>query len=81
MKNPADTDFTVTRKENGVHVVFRPTDSHFDFRFLADAEDISRFGPLSSDVMVRHGKTGDTGDFMSDAVFATALRLAEKAAS
>src|ERR1700722_8078655 len=56
MKSPMDVDFVVTRKDGGVHAVFKPTDSHYDFRFLADAEDIARFGPLSSDVIVRHGK-------------------------
>ena len=81
MKNPVESDFTVTREDGGVHVVFGPTDSHYDFRFLANAEDIARFGPLSADVIVRHGKTGDTGPYMDDDVLMMARRLAEKAAS
>lgn len=78
MKSPADSDFTVTRNDDsGVSVVFKPTDSHYDFRLLADANDIARFGPLSGDVLVRHGgKTGDTGEYSDSDVMATARRLA-----
>jgi hypothetical protein len=81
MKSPMDVDFVVTRKDGGVHAVFKPTDSHYDFRFLADAEDIARFGPLSSDVIVRHGKTGDTGEYIESEVLSAAKRLAAKAAT
>ena len=81
MKNPTETDFTLTRKDDGVRVVFAPTDSHCDFRFLADADDIARIGALRADVIVRHGKTGDTGAYIPDDVLAMAKRLAEKAAT
>lgn len=79
MKSPLDQDFTVKRDESGVHVVFVPTNSHFDFRFLADAADIAKYGRLSSDVIVRHAKTGDTASYQEAEVAAAARRLAEKA--
>ena len=79
MKTPRDFDFTVTREESGVRVVFAPTDSHYDFRLLADAKNIARFGPLNGDVLVRRGKTGDSGEYDASEVMAAARRLAEKA--
>jgi hypothetical protein len=72
--------FFVTRRDSGVSVVFTPTDSHYDFRFLADPEDIAEFGLLSGDVMVRHGKTGDTGKYIESELLSEARRLAEKVA-
>jgi hypothetical protein len=81
MKQPVESDFAVTRNDSGVHVVFTPTDSHYDFRLLADAEDIARFGPLSGDVIVRHSKTGDTGPYMEHDVLTMARQLAGKAAT
>ena len=79
MKEPVETDFTVTRDGAGVSVTFKPTDSHYSFTLLADPNDIARFGPLSHDCLVRHGKTGDTGEYPSESVLAVARRLAERA--
>ena len=74
-----DQDFTVKHDESGVHVIFTPTNSHYDFRFLADAADIAKCGRLSSDVIVRHANTGDTAPYREAEVAAAARRLAEKA--
>ncbi len=79
MKEPVESDFAVTREDASVSVTFNPTDSHYSFNLLADPKDISRFGPLSQDVRVRHGATGDTGEYRSDSVLALARRLAESA--
>jgi hypothetical protein len=40
VKSPMDQDFTVKHDESGVHVIFTPTNSHYDFRFLADAAEL-----------------------------------------
>jgi hypothetical protein len=80
MKQPVESDFTVTKSGGGISVTFKPSDSHSSFNLLADAADIARHGPLSSDVRVRHGATGDTGDYPSDSVLAMARKLAESAA-
>jgi hypothetical protein len=62
MKHPTPSDFTVEAKEAYVSVIFKPTDTHYNFGRLADPEDIARYGPLSRSSNVRHGKTGDTGE-------------------
>lgn len=64
-----------------MHVLFAPTNSHYSFRFLADPEDITRFGPLSPDVLYRHAKTGDTAPYFEAEVLSAARRLATEAAS
>jgi hypothetical protein len=46
-----------------VSVTFKPSDSDYNFGRLADPEDIARYGPLSQPPNVRHGNTGDTGDY------------------
>jgi hypothetical protein len=79
MKHPTPSDFTVEVSEADVSVVFRPSDSHYSFARLADPEDIARYGPLSRSPSVRHGKTGDTGDYPPDEVAERALTLAVKA--
>jgi hypothetical protein len=63
MKLPTPSDFTVEAKEAHVSVIFKPSDSHYNFGRLADPEDIARYGPLSRSSNVRHGKTGDTGEY------------------
>lgn len=81
MKYPDESDFDVTRNEGGIHVLFKPTHSHYEFMFLADTEDIARLGPLSPSLTVRHGKTDDTEDYVADEVLVVAWRLAERAAT
>jgi hypothetical protein len=63
MKHPTPSDFTVDLSEARVSVVFKPSDSHYSFGRLADPDDIARYGPLSRSPSVRHGATGDTGDY------------------
>jgi hypothetical protein len=78
MKHPTPSDFIVDVQESHVSVIFKPSDSHYSFARLADPEDIARFGPLSSP-NVRHGNTGDTGDYPPDEVAQIAHSLAVKA--
>ena len=56
MKQPIETDFDVRNHDAGVDVTFRPTESQYSFVLLADRS-------LSPRASVRHGKTGDTGDY------------------
>jgi hypothetical protein len=75
MKHPTPSDFI---QESHVNVIFKPSDSDYYFGRLADLEDIARFGSLSSP-NVRHGNTGDTGDYPSEEVAQMAHSLAVKA--
>jgi hypothetical protein len=77
MKHPTPSDFIVDVQESHVSVIFEPSHSH-SFGRLADPEDIARFGPLSSP-NVRHGNTGDTGDYPPEEVAQMAHSLAVKA--
>ena len=79
MKRPTPSDFTVEAKEAHVTVIFKPSDSHYNFGRLADPEDIARYGPLSRSSNVRHGKTGDTGEYPENEVAQMAYTLAVKA--
>jgi hypothetical protein len=79
MKHPTPSDFTVDVSEAHVSVVFKPTDSYYSFGRLADPDDIARYGPLSRSSIVRHGASGDTGDYPPDEVAELALTLAVKA--
>ena len=77
MKQPTPSDFIVEVKGSSVNVIFKPSNSDYTFHRLADAEDIARHGPLSRSPNVRHGDTGDTGDYPSSEVRAMADELAE----
>jgi hypothetical protein len=79
MKHPTPSDFIVNVEESRVSVTFKPSDSHFSFGRLVDAEDIARHGPLSQSPNVRHAKTGDIGDYPSEEVAQMAHSLAVKA--
>jgi hypothetical protein len=70
VKQPIETDFDVRSHDAGVNVTFRPTESQYSFVLLAGRRSLS---PRAS---VRHGKTGDTGDYASGDVEATAFRVA-----
>jgi hypothetical protein len=61
MKHPTPSDSIVNVEESHVSVIFKPSDSYYNFGRLADPEDIARHGPLSQSPNVRHAKTGDTG--------------------
>jgi len=78
MKHPTPSDFIVKVEESHVSVIFKPSNSDYYFGRLVDPEDIARFGPLSSP-NVRHGDTGDTGDYPSEEVAQMAHSLAVKA--
>jgi hypothetical protein len=54
------------------------TQSAHSVRQVLTAEDIARFGPLSSP-NVRHGNTGGTGDYPPEEVAQMAHSLAVKA--
>jgi hypothetical protein len=79
MKHPTPSDFLVEVKEAYVSVIFKPSNSHYNFGRLADPEDIARYGPLSRSPNVRQGETGDTGTYPSDEVARMAHTLAVKA--
>lgn len=80
MKQPTKTDFTVqVRKNAGVDVVFNPTSSHYSFHFLADHEDIMKYGPLSPGSERHTGPTGDTDRYDADAIRNMARQLAIEA--
>jgi len=78
MKHPTPSDFIVKVEESHVRVIFKPSNSDYYFGRLADPKDIARFGPLASP-NVRHGNTGDTGDYPSEEVAQMAHSLAAKA--
>ena len=78
MKHPTPSDFIVKVEESHVRMIFKPSNSDYYFGRLADPKDIVRFGPLSSP-NVRHGNTGDTGDYPSEEVAQMAHSLAAKA--
>jgi hypothetical protein len=81
MKHPTPSDFIVEAKEAHVSVIFKPSDSHYNFGRLADPEDIARYGPLSRPSNVIHRKTGDTGEYPENEVAQMAHTLAVKAAT
>ena len=70
MKQPTKTDFDVEVDDAVVHVVFRPTESYYDYYLLAD-------GGLSLPPIIRHAKTGDTGDYVSSEVRTIADQVAQ----
>jgi hypothetical protein len=76
MKHPTPSDFIINVEESHVSVIFKPSNSDYNFGRLADPEDIARFGPLSSP-NVRYGR--DTGDYPSEEVAQMAHSLAVKA--
>jgi len=79
MRHPTPSDFIVNVKESHVSVIFKPSDSYYNFGRLADPEDIARHGPLSQSPNVRHAKTGDTDAFPEEEVAQMAHLLAVKA--
>ena len=42
MKQPTPSDFIVNVKESSVSVIFKPSNSDYNFGRLADPEDIAR---------------------------------------
>ena len=70
MKQPTKTDFEVAVDDAGVHVIFKPTESYYDYYLLAD-------GGLSRPPIIRHAKTGDTCDYAESDVEAMAYKVAE----
>jgi hypothetical protein len=78
MKQPTPSDFIVNVKEGSVSVTLSRVIASTTAR-LADPEDIARCGPLSQPPDVRHGNTGDTGDYPPEQVAQMAHSLAVKA--
>jgi hypothetical protein len=78
MKHPSPSDFIINVEESHVSAIFKASNSDYYFGRLADPKDIARFGPLSSP-NVRHGNTGDAGDYPSEEVARMAYSLAVKA--
>jgi hypothetical protein len=76
IKMPHETDFDVHVAEAAINVVFKPTESHYSYRRLADDEDHARYGRVEREPLVRHGKPGGTGQYPSGLVEAMAFRLA-----
>jgi hypothetical protein len=81
MKQPTPSDFIVNVKESSVSVIFKPSNSDYNFGRLSDPEDIARYGPLSRSPNARHRNTGDTGDYPPEEVAQMAHSLAVKAIS
>jgi hypothetical protein len=79
MKQPTPSDFIVNVKEGSVSVIFKPSNSDYNFGRLADPEDIARYGPLSRSPNVRHRNTGDISDYPPEEVAQMAHSLAVKA--
>ena len=79
MKQATPSDFIVNVQESSVSVTFKPSNSDYNFGRLADPGDIARYGPLSQSPNVRHGNTGDTGDYPPEEVARMAHSLAVKA--
>jgi hypothetical protein len=79
MKQPTPSDFIVNVQESFVSVIFKPSNSEYNFGRLADPADIARYGALSQSPNVRHGNTGDTGDYPPEEVAQMAHSLAVKA--
>ena len=79
MRHPTSSDFIVNVKESSVSVIFKPSNSEYNFGRLADPEDIARYGPVSQSPNVRHANTGDTGDYPAEEVAQMAHSLAVKA--
>ena len=71
MKRPINADFVVRKRGSGVDVTFNPTLSHYSYSGLAD-------GGLSRLPHVRHAKTGDTGEYLSQDIEVMAFELASK---
>jgi hypothetical protein len=79
VKSPKQADFDVSVEESGVHVTFRPTDSHYSFYRLVDVEDIERHGPVSLSRIRHANKSGDTAGYIASEVQEMAIRLATSA--
>ena len=78
MKHPTEGDSTVVEVfESSVTVLFEPMQSFYTFYRLVDPNDIKRFGPVSPEPdNIRHaGPSGDRGDYRSDEVQGTFVRL------
>jgi hypothetical protein len=68
MKRPTKSEFTVKRTTTSVTVYFKPSASEYNFQRMSN-------GSLDAP-KVRHSKTGDTGGYNEQEVFAMAQKLA-----
>ncbi|MGB6748370.1 MAG: hypothetical protein WBE51_10210 [Xanthobacteraceae bacterium] len=81
MQHPVKGDFNTAVSETGVTVTFKPTNSIYSFRRLADSDDIARIGPVSPQSVRHAGPSGDTADYLSDEVQRMAQQIASEAAA
>ena len=73
--HPRETDCNVTVREDGVEVIFAPTQSLFKYPFLANSRHrLSR-------PKIRAAMRGDTGGYLAEDVEALAYRIASAAVS
>jgi hypothetical protein len=80
VRSPKEADFKVSLEESGVSVTFEPTESHYSFYRLVNAEDIERLGPISLSSIRHAWKSGDTAEYIASEVQEMAVRLATSAA-
>ncbi len=79
-KQVLETLFDLKFSDAGVHVVFRPTNSHYSFHCLAEQYDVGRLGPLSPGGHVRVGSNGHADEYDPQEVYDMAFSLASRAA-
>jgi hypothetical protein len=72
MKHATEADYVAAVDDAGVHVIFKPTESHYDYDILAD-------GGLSREYHVRHAQPGGIGDYVESEVEAMAYEVAKEA--
>jgi hypothetical protein len=80
--SPLDRDFGISLLPDrpAIAVIFRPTNSHYEFGVVTDREERARVGPISPSYKVRHQKTGDLGPYSDSEVLDVAVRLASATA-
>lgn len=79
MTHPSKNQFDIDQAdERAVTVLFMPTQTYFCFSRVVDPDERKKVGPLIPSPEVRHGPTGDTGDYWPDQVEKMAYELALK---
>jgi hypothetical protein len=81
MKHPVRSDFNTAVTEEGVSVIFKPTNGVYTFYRLAESDAIARLGPASLGSVRHTGPTGDTEGYSSDEIQSMAQRIASEVTS